>query len=173
MKSNRCDDPWCQQKRYQSRALVGQTNATVRGVPRNEAKMTLPSNGINLTTACDDIECMRNMLAKLPRKTRRVLDLLIAGYPNKVIAWQLHMPETTVKTHLSLVFRTLGCANRTQASLIAFCIVHDLPAPLAILTKELARAMAEPPRKRTEFRQEDQALTQQVSASAVVQKAST
>ncbi len=97
--------------------------------------MTFPSNRMDFEHTCDDVANMRKLIAKLPRKTHRVLDLLIAGHSNKIIAWHLGMPETTVKSHMSTVFRTLGCKNRTHASLIAFCIVHDLPAQLAILTK--------------------------------------
>lgn len=99
-------------------------------------KMTFADASIDSLDVCNDITRMRLRFARLSRQTRRVLDLLIAGHPNKVIAWQLEMPITTVKSHLSVVFRTLGCANRTHASLIAFCVIHDLPGHLALLTNK-------------------------------------
>jgi DNA-binding CsgD family transcriptional regulator len=98
--------------------------------------MTFQSKNIALTTVCDEVAMVRERIAKLPRKTRRVLDLLLAGHPNKIIAWQLDMPITTVKSHLSQIFQTLGCANRTHASLIAFCVAHELEIPLMSLTKQ-------------------------------------
>jgi FixJ family two-component response regulator len=96
--------------------------------------MVFHSTKIELETVRNNVESVRQLIAKLPRQTRRVLDLLIAGHPNKIIAWQLEMPISTVKTHVTLILRTFGSANRTHASLIAFCVAHDLESPLVLLT---------------------------------------
>jgi DNA-binding NarL/FixJ family response regulator len=53
-----------------------------------------------------------------PREAE-VVRALAAGMPNKLIAHELAMCETTVKVHLRHVFRKLGCTNRTQAALLA------------------------------------------------------
>ena len=53
-----------------------------------------------------------------PREAE-VVRALAAGMPNKLIAYELDMCETTVKVHLRHVFRKLGCTNRTQAALLA------------------------------------------------------
>ena len=53
-----------------------------------------------------------------PRETQ-VLRALATGRPNKLIAYDLSMWETTVKVHLRHIFRKLGCTNRTYAALIA------------------------------------------------------
>ncbi len=53
-----------------------------------------------------------------PRETQ-VLRALATGRPNKLIAYDLSMCETTVKVHLRHIFRKLGCTNRTYAALIA------------------------------------------------------
>ena len=48
-----------------------------------------------------------------------VLRLLIAGKPNKLISRELDMSESTVKTHLAVIFRKLDANSRTQAVLAA------------------------------------------------------
>ena len=48
-----------------------------------------------------------------------VLRLLIEGMPNKLISRELDMSESTVKTHLAVIFRKLDASSRTQAVLSA------------------------------------------------------
>ncbi len=48
-----------------------------------------------------------------------VLSLLANGKANKEIALQLHISETTVKTHVSNILTKLGVPSRTQAALYA------------------------------------------------------
>ena len=48
-----------------------------------------------------------------------VLRCLSVGKPNKLIAYELGMCETTVKVHLRHIFRKLGTTNRTHAALLA------------------------------------------------------
>ena len=62
-------------------------------------------------------------------KQRSVLDRLLQGKSNKVIARELDIAEGTVKAHLSAVYQMLGVNSRTQA----MRRVHELgllgPAP--------------------------------------------
>ena len=48
-----------------------------------------------------------------------VLRMLIDGKPNKSISRELEMSESTVKTHLSAIFRKLKAKSRTQAVVAA------------------------------------------------------
>jgi DNA-binding NarL/FixJ family response regulator len=50
---------------------------------------------------------------------QRVLDLLKKGKPNKAIARELDIEETTVKVHVRRIMKKLNAANRTQAALVA------------------------------------------------------
>jgi DNA-binding NarL/FixJ family response regulator len=50
---------------------------------------------------------------------QRVLELLREGKPNKVIARELNIEETTVKVHVRRILKKLNAANRTQAALVA------------------------------------------------------
>ncbi len=56
---------------------------------------------------------------RLHELTRRQVDVYRAaarGLPNKLIARELGIAETTVKTHLSAVYALLGVRNRTEAA---------------------------------------------------------
>jgi DNA-binding NarL/FixJ family response regulator len=55
----------------------------------------------------------------LTRRQRNVLDLMAEGQSNKEIAEELKLAESTVKVHITAIFRTLGVSNRTQAVLQA------------------------------------------------------
>ena len=52
-------------------------------------------------------------------KELEVLRSLATGRPNKLIAYDLSICETTVKVHLRHIFRKLGTTNRTHAALLA------------------------------------------------------
>lgn len=58
-------------------------------------------------------------LAGLSQREREVLDALVEGLPNKLIARRLEISEKTVKSHLTRIFRELGVTDRTQAALWA------------------------------------------------------
>jgi DNA-binding NarL/FixJ family response regulator len=58
-------------------------------------------------------------LAPFSPREREVLELLVAGLPNKLIARRLEISEKTVKSHLTKIFRELGVTDRTQAALWA------------------------------------------------------
>ncbi len=51
----------------------------------------------------------------LSTRQREVLELLLKGLPNKLIARKLDISENTAKIHVSAVLRALGVATRTQA----------------------------------------------------------
>ncbi len=59
----------------------------------------------------------RATLAAFTPRQREVLKLLGEGRPNKVIARQLGMCESTVKVHVRHIMRKLGARNRTQVAL--------------------------------------------------------
>ena len=58
-------------------------------------------------------------LAPFSPREREVLELLVAGLPNKLIARRLEISEKTVKSHLTKIFRELAVSDRTQAALWA------------------------------------------------------
>lgn len=57
--------------------------------------------------------------ASLTPREAEVLDLLREGRPNKIIAAQLDLKETTVKIHVRHIMKKLNATNRTEAALMA------------------------------------------------------
>jgi DNA-binding NarL/FixJ family response regulator len=61
----------------------------------------------------------RSEMGGLTPSEQRVLALLKKGQPNKIIARELDIEETTVKVHVRRIMKKLNAANRTQAALVA------------------------------------------------------
>jgi DNA-binding NarL/FixJ family response regulator len=57
--------------------------------------------------------------AELTAQQRRVLELLVGGKSNKIIAFELGVTESTVKAHVSAILAKLKVSSRTQAVLNA------------------------------------------------------
>jgi DNA-binding NarL/FixJ family response regulator len=55
----------------------------------------------------------------LSQREREVLELLVEGLPNKLMARRLEISEKTIKSHLTRIFREIGVTDRTQAALWA------------------------------------------------------
>ena len=61
----------------------------------------------------------RSPIASLSPRRRQILSMVADGAPNKVIARALSVHEVTVKSHLRVIFKTLGVNTRTQAARLA------------------------------------------------------
>lgn len=70
----------------------------------------------------DSMRSQEEILSRLgmltPQQTK-ILRLVCEGKPNKLIAYDLTIAETTVKAHVTAILRKLGAHSRTQAVLIA------------------------------------------------------
>jgi DNA-binding NarL/FixJ family response regulator len=60
---------------------------------------------------------IKTRLGALTYQQMRVLQMMCQGKPNKLIAHELGVGETTVKAHVSEILRKLGVYSRTQAVL--------------------------------------------------------
>ena len=55
----------------------------------------------------------------LSPRQNEILELIVQGHANKMIARRLHLSEKTVKNQLTIVFRKLNLQSRTQAAIWA------------------------------------------------------
>ena len=110
---------------------------TVAGfIPKSEA-MQVIQQAVRLVLAGGTYVPSRLMLQRpasppppshevLPLTGRQidVMRLLSHGKPNKLIARELDISESTVKVHLLAIFRALGVHNRTQAVVAAAALLQ-------------------------------------------------
>lgn len=73
-------------------------------------------------------EEFRNGYASLTAQQRKVLEMLVMGRSNKVIAFELDIAESTVKAHVSAILRKLKVNSRTQAVLNASKMLKSVRA---------------------------------------------
>ncbi|MTJ82927.1 MAG: response regulator transcription factor [Telmatospirillum sp.] len=62
----------------------------------------------------------------LTSQQRRVLEMLVAGKSNKIIAFEMNVTESTIKAHVSAILRKLRVHSRTQAVLNASRLLPGL-----------------------------------------------
>lgn len=72
-----------------------------------------------LNARSSDARTPPNSLSRLSPREREVLESLVEGLPNRLIARRLNISEKTVKAHLTNIFRELDVTDRTQAALWA------------------------------------------------------
>ncbi|BBO08828.1 DNA-binding response regulator [Bradyrhizobium sp. TM102] len=75
----------------------------------------------------DSSKALRVKLRELTPQQLRVLDFLRRGYPNRQIAQELQLAESTVKAHITEILRKLGLFSRNKA--IVEIGKVDLPDP--------------------------------------------
>lgn len=68
-------------------------------------------------TAKKEFEALPENIASLTRRELIVLKHLIKGEANKQIGFNLHISETTVKSHVSSILKKLGASNRVKVVL--------------------------------------------------------
>ena len=67
----------------------------------------------------DEARSRAERIGSLTPQQLKVLQLVAQGKPNKIIAYELDIAETTVKAHITVILRKLGVYSRTQAVLVA------------------------------------------------------
>jgi two-component system nitrate/nitrite response regulator NarL len=65
----------------------------------------------------------------LSNRERQILDQLVSGSSNKIIANRLSITEATVKVHIKNLLKKIKVKNRTQAAMWA--VSHGMSAPMA------------------------------------------
>jgi two-component system nitrate/nitrite response regulator NarL len=65
------------------------------------------------------VESKESVIRTLSSREAEILQCLMQGAPNKVIARKLDVAEATVKVHIKAILRKIRVANRTQAAMWA------------------------------------------------------
>jgi DNA-binding NarL/FixJ family response regulator len=111
--------------------IIGAMDAGARGYLLKDASSDAVAEGIRAAArdespldpraarAVLDAHAEPDPLEGLSKREREVLELLVQGLPNKLMARRLEISEKTVKAHLTSVFRHIGVTDRTQAALWA------------------------------------------------------
>jgi DNA-binding NarL/FixJ family response regulator len=102
-------------KRYSSEAMVGALEIVLGGGIFLPPEAQPKGAGVSCTAGSALVEAEQKMAGLTPRQ----LDVYRAaarGLPNKLIARELGIAESTVKTHLLAVYAGLGVRNRTEAA---------------------------------------------------------
>jgi len=100
----------------------------------DDAALDDPGEPLDLVESLEPLEPPADpeSLLGLSERQLDVLRLLIEGKPNKDICRRLNLSESTVKTHLSAIFRKLRVNSRTQAVVAvarAGVTLHAVPRP--------------------------------------------
>ncbi len=67
-------------------------------------------------------DAITDQLFELTKRQKEVLECLVKGHSNKMIAREIGVCHQTVKAHVSEIIRRLNVKNRTEAALIAVII---------------------------------------------------
>jgi DNA-binding NarL/FixJ family response regulator len=100
-------------KRYSSEMMIAALGHVLAG------RIFLPSEALNEDGAGAARLAVPETDPRFAGLTPRQIEVYLAaarGLPNKLIARQLDIAESTVKTHLTAVFAALGVRNRTEAA---------------------------------------------------------
>lgn len=85
--------------------------------------------GYNKTAQPSRREMTRHEIAQkiseLTPQQSRIIRLICAGKPNKLIAYEMSLAEATVKAHITALLRKLGVQNRTQAAVLVRSVRLD------------------------------------------------
>jgi two-component system nitrate/nitrite response regulator NarL len=110
----RMDEPLSWSTKHE--ALPIAMDAVQRTWPIANSSAASHLNGQNSDTL--PVPALRNR-PRLSEREAQILDGLVKGYANKVIARSCEITEATVKVHMKAILRKIQVANRTQAAVWA------------------------------------------------------
>jgi two-component system response regulator FixJ len=103
------------EKPYTDEALLGAIEAALARADRADGDR--------------DVAEAARLIATLSRREREVLDALVAGRPNKVIAFDLGISVRTVEVHRSRMMERLGVRQFAEAVRLAVMARYGSPPP--------------------------------------------
>jgi len=106
---------------------IGETEVAIRQIADGAVYVPpfTPQSGIAAAARESGVDSPSAPLAALTPRQLEVLRLLVAGQPNKGIARALGINPSTVKFHLSFIFRILGASNRVEAAMLGAHLLKE------------------------------------------------
>lgn len=105
--------------------MVMRSHSAVKAVAGENGDGSLRLDGVSASAASARTQAAS--LGLTPRQTD-VLQLLLQGLSNKLIARALNLSVETIKDHVAAVLRTLNVSSRTQAVLAVSQMTNRMPA---------------------------------------------
>lgn len=100
-----------------------------------EGSIYLPPNFCPVPWTADQhtvsVHEISERISRLTRQQSRIMNLICAGKPNKLIAYELSVAEGTVKAHITALLRRLGVSNRTQAAVLVSYVAPNMSSRLS------------------------------------------
>lgn len=90
----------------------------VRAVMAGEVFMPPETHAVASHVSAEESDFGKRYAALTPQQ-RKVLEMLVLGKSNKIIAYEMDVTESTVKAHVSAILHKLNVTSRTQAVLNA------------------------------------------------------
>jgi DNA-binding NarL/FixJ family response regulator len=106
-------------KKYSSEVMLAALNVVVNGgiyLPPEVLRENSSGTAAQGSASAAKLVDVETRYAGLTPRQADVYRAAARGLPNKLIARELGIAESTVKTHLSIVYTVLGVSNRTQAA---------------------------------------------------------
>jgi DNA-binding NarL/FixJ family response regulator len=100
-------------KTYSSELMISALNKVLTG------QVFLPSEALGSSSRTIEAQRTPSLDTRFINLTQRQIEVYRAamrGLPNKLIARELGIAESTVKSHLSVVYSVMGVRNRTEAA---------------------------------------------------------
>ena len=122
--------------------MIAALDAGVRGYVSTSLGIAAALNAVPLATAgalcmpAKSVLAIRNSFSggttfearnQFTPRQRAVADALRRGKPNKLIAYELNMCESTVKVHIRTIMKKLRASNRTEAGFKLTALLADSP----------------------------------------------
>jgi DNA-binding CsgD family transcriptional regulator len=101
-----------------------QALAKVQALRRQQGEVTQLSEGVlrALYTSRETAACR---IASLTPRQREILELILAGRPNKIIAWELGISQRSVESHRASIMKSTGSKSLPALARLAIAAMWN------------------------------------------------